>query len=162
MVFDLLLVRSPPPMEPPIQPPKTILIVDDSTTVRQQISIALNVAGLRCEEAEDGIAAWALLQSSASFDLAIIDIQMPRLDGLGLAQRIQASERHQNLPFFMCSSLSPEDVKKSRDVGARGWIVKPFAPKNLILAVCKVLELTPPSDRILLDKISTVHNDVNR
>jgi len=132
-----------------------VLIVDDSSTVRQQLRIALSVAGVNCKEAEDGIAAWALLQSSESFDLAIIDIQMPRLDGIGLAQRIRTSDRHQSLPFLMCSSLSPQDVKKSREVGARGWIVKPFAPKKLILAVCRLLELPPPSDRILLDKIST-------
>lgn len=80
---------------------------------------------------------------------------MPRLDGIGLAQRIRTADRHRDLPFFMCSSLSSEDVQKSREVGARGWIVKPFTPKKLILAVCKVLELPPPSDRILLDKIRT-------
>jgi two-component system chemotaxis response regulator CheY len=134
--------------------PTKVLIVDDSSTVRQQLRIALSVAGVTCHEAEDGIVAWAALQSSETFDLAIIDIQMPRLDGLGLAQRIRTSERHRSLPFFMCSSLSPEDVKKSRDIGARGWIVKPFAPKKLILAVCKVLNLPPPNERILLDKIS--------
>ena len=132
-----------------------VLIVDDSSTVRQQLRIALSVAGVMCHEAEDGIAAWARLQSSETFDLAIIDIRMPRLDVIGLAQRIRTSERHHSLPFLMCSSLSPQDVKKSREVGARGWIVKPFAPKKLILAVCQVLNLPPPNDRILLDKIST-------
>ena len=48
-----------------------------------------------------------------------------------------------------------EVERDEREVGARGWIVKPFAPKKLILAVCQVLNLPPPNDRILLDKIST-------
>ena len=125
-----------------------VLIVDDSSTVRQQLRIALSVAGVMCHEAEDGIAAWALLQSSETFDLAIIDIQMPRLDGIGLAQRIRTSERHPSLPFLMCSSLSPQDVKKSREVGARGWIAKPIATKTLILAVSQEHTLPPPTDPV--------------
>ena len=132
-----------------------ILIVDDSTTVRQQIKIALSVAGIRTEEAVDGLEGWSKLQSPGSFDLAIIDIQMPRLDGIGLAGRIRASERHQTMPFLMCSSMGPDEARTARSIGARGWIIKPFEPKRLILAVCKVLDLPPPADRMLLDKAST-------
>lgn len=136
----------------------SVLIVDDSKTVRQQIRIAMSVIGLKCIEAVDGIEAWSQLQLNPRIDLAIIDIQMPRLDGIELAERIRASERHQRLPFLMCSSMSPQDVDRSRKVGARGWIVKPFEPKRLILAVCKVLEIAAPDERMLLDKASTIES----
>ena len=136
----------------------SVLIVDDSKTVRQQIRIAMSVIGLKCIEAVDGIEAWSQLQLNPRIDLAIIDIQMPRLDGIELAERIRASERHQRLPFLMCSSMSPQDVDRSRKVGARGWIVKPFEPKRLILAVCKVLEIAAPDERMLLDKSSTIES----
>ena len=129
-----------------------VLIVDDSKTVRQQLRIAMSVIGLTCIEAVDGIEAWSQLQLNPKVDLAIIDIQMPRLNGLELAERIRASERHQRMPFLMCSSLSPQEVQRSREVGARGWIVKPFEPKRLIIAVCKVLDIPAPDSRMLLDK----------
>lgn len=141
-----------------VTPPNqlTVLIVDDSKTVRQQIRIAMSVIGLNCIEAVDGIEGWSQLQINPRIDLAIIDIQMPRLNGLDLAERIRASERHRRIPFLMCSSMSPQDVDRAREVGARGWIVKPFEPKRLILAVCKLLEIPAPNDRILLDKSSRV------
>ena len=136
----------------------SVLIVDDSKTVRQQIRIAMSVIGLKCIEAVDGIEAWSQLQLNPRIDLAIIDIQMPRLNGIELAERIRASERYQRLPFLMCSSMSPQDVDRSRKVGARGWIVKPFEPKRLILAVCKVLEIAAPDERMLLEKSSTIES----
>lgn len=136
----------------------TVLIVDDSKTVRQQIRIAMSVIGLNCIEAVDGIEGWSQLQINPRINLAIIDIQMPRLNGLDLAERIRASERYRRIPFLMCSSMSPQDVDRSRKVGARGWIVKPFEPKRLILAVCKVLEIPAPDDRILLDKSTTLES----
>ena len=136
----------------------TVLIVDDSKTVRQQIRIAMSVIGLNCIEAVDGIEGWSQLQINPRINLAIMDIQMPRLNGLDLAERIRASERYRRIPFLMCSSMSPQDVDRSRKVGARGWIVKPFEPKRLILAVCKVLEIPAPDDRILLDKSTTLES----
>ena len=136
----------------------TVLIVDDSKTVRQQIRIAMSVIGLNCIEAVDGIEGWSQLQINPRINLAIIDIQMPRLNGLDLAERIRASERYRRIPFLMCSSMSPQDVDRSRKVGARGWIVKPFEPKRLILAVCKVLEIAAPDERMLLDKSSTIES----
>ena len=136
----------------------TVLIVDDSKTVRQQIRIAMSVIGLNCIEAVDGIEGWSQLQINPRINLAIIDIQMPRLNGLDLAERIRASERYRRIPFLMCSSMSPQDVDRSRKVGARGWIVKPFEPKRLILAVCKVLEIAAPDERMLLEKSSTIES----
>lgn len=119
--------------------PKHILIVDDSSSMRQMVGFTLRGAGYDVTEAVDGEDALAKLGGLAA-DLIVTDLNMPRLDGLGLIRAVRASATGRFTPIVMLTTES-EDAKKQegRAAGATGWIVKPFKPEQLVAVAKKVL-----------------------
>ncbi len=115
-----------------------ILTVDDSRSMRALLRVALLERGYDVAEAEDGIEALEWLETNSA-DVIITDINMPRLDGFGLIEKVRASSRHVDRPILVLTTESSDEKKKrARDAGATGWIVKPFDPEKLAAAVRRV------------------------
>ena len=120
---------------------KRILIVDDSLVIREQVSKVLTEAGYQVVEAADGLMALEELRA-AHFDLMLCDVNMPRLDGLGLLERVKADAINEGLRILMLTAEGhPAEVARARAAGAKGWLVKPVRPDLLMMAVHK---LAPP------------------
>ena len=117
---------------------KRILAVDDSKTMRDMVGFTLRGAGYDVVEANDGQDALDKL-NGASVDLVITDVNMPRLDGIGLVKALRGNPAHRSTPILILTTES-EDAKKNegRAAGATGWIVKPFDPAQLVKVVQKV------------------------
>jgi two-component system, chemotaxis family, chemotaxis protein CheY len=117
---------------------KTILTVDDSTSVRQVVSFALRDAGYDTLEATDGRD--ALAKMSGNIGLVITDLNMPNMDGLQLIKHIRAGSTNKYVPIIVLTTESqPAKKQEAKSAGATGWIVKPFRPEQLIAVVQKVL-----------------------
>lgn len=113
-----------------------ILTVDDSSTIRRLLGAVLRGQGHDVAEAEDGMAALDWLAAHDRPDLLITDVNMPRLDGLGLAEAVRAMDRHHDLPIIILSTEHSDDKQmRARRAGVSGWIVKPFEPAKLLRAV---------------------------
>jgi two-component system, chemotaxis family, chemotaxis protein CheY len=117
----------------------TILAVDDSAAMRQLLSFTLKNAGYDVVEAVDG--ADALEKTAArDFDLVLTDQNMPRLDGIGLTQKLREHPKFKATPILILTTESSEQMKQAgRDAGATGWLVKPFDPAKLIEVIGKVI-----------------------
>ncbi len=117
----------------------TILTVDDSRSMRMLLRATLTGQGYVVSEAEDGQEALDWLESH-EVDLIITDINMPRLDGFGLIERLRGeNRRHVDRPILVLTTESSEEKKaRARNAGATGWIVKPFDPEKLVAAVRRV------------------------
>jgi two-component system chemotaxis response regulator CheY len=118
---------------------KTIMTVDDSPSMRMLLRVALGDLGYHVQEAEDGEHALEQL-SGGRPDLLITDINMPRLDGFGLIERLRAKPEYRDLPILVLTTESSDEKKqRARSAGATGWIVKPFHPEKLAAAIRRVL-----------------------
>jgi two-component system chemotaxis response regulator CheY len=118
---------------------KTILIVDDSVSIRQMVSHALKGAGYSVIDAPDGQAGLDKARQNA-LDLVITDQNMPRLDGIGLVKALRADAKHRRTPILILTTEASEDMKaKGKAAGATGWLVKPFEPTKLLQVVQKVI-----------------------
>jgi len=118
--------------------PKKVLIVDDSGTIRQQVCAVLSGAGFDVIEAGDGVAALEML-GHHQVALAIVDVNMPRLDGLGMLEQMRADPRLTSVPVLMLTTeVQQSMIARARAAGARGWMVKPVHNENLIQAVLKL------------------------
>lgn len=116
--------------------PRTILVADDDPHIRQLIVFALAKAGLNAIEAEDGEAALALVTAQAP-DLIILDINMPRMDGLELCRRLRATS---DLPILFLSSRDDEiDRVLGIELGADDYVTKPFSPREVVARVMAIL-----------------------
>src|SRR4051812_15846049 len=113
---------------------KTILIVDDSEAIRQQINQALSAAGHRTVEAADGVEGLALLRARQDFGLVLCDLNMPRMNGLEMLAEAK-KEGHVAPVLMLTTEAQPSLVQRARQVGAKGWIIKPFKPELLLMAV---------------------------
>jgi two-component system chemotaxis sensor kinase CheA len=101
-----------------------ILVVDDSITTRNLEKNILEVAGYRVTTAVDGVNGWDVLQEK-DFDLVVTDIEMPKMNGFDLTERIKQSEKFSELPVIIVSSLANEaDQQRGIEVGANAYIVK--------------------------------------
>jgi len=117
----------------------TIMTVDDSPSMRMLLRAALTDLGYTVLEAEDGVQALERLDGVEP-DLLITDINMPRLDGFGLIEKVREQDRHRNLPILVLTTESSDEKKqRARSAGATGWIVKPFHPDKLAAAIRRVL-----------------------
>lgn len=115
-----------------------ILVVDDSRTMRDMLRLALNDSGFNVTQASDGEEALQFLDGTR-YDLIITDINMPRLDGFGLIERVRQDERYRFTPIIVLTTESAAEKKdRARNAGASGWIVKPFEPSKLIDVVRRV------------------------
>jgi two-component system chemotaxis response regulator CheY len=117
---------------------KTILTVDDSRTIREMLMLALQNAGYRVLQAEDGIVGLEVLQGQQA-DVIITDINMPRLDGFGFIEHVRRDSTHRAVPILVLTTESDAEKKtRARNAGATGWIVKPFHPEKLVDAIRRV------------------------
>jgi len=118
---------------------KTVLVVDDSTSMRQMVSFTMKEAGFEVIEGTNGEDALAHIQGK-SVNLVITDLNMPVMDGMTLIRQLRAKAEFKFTPILMLTTES-QDAKKQegRAAGATGWIVKPFNPEQLLQVVAKVV-----------------------
>jgi two-component system, chemotaxis family, chemotaxis protein CheY len=118
---------------------KTIMTVDDSSSVRQVVSFTLKEAGYEVIEACDGLDALTKTKGK-SLNLIITDLNMPNLDGIELIKRIRAGSEHKFVPILMLTTESQDEKKmQGKSAGATGWIIKPFKPEQLLTVIKKVI-----------------------
>jgi len=117
---------------------KTILIVDDSASIRQVVGITLKGAGYEVIEACDGRDALSKL-TGQKVHLIVSDVNMPNLDGIGLVKEVKQNPQYKFTPIMMLTTETGDTMKMAgRDAGAKAWLVKPFQPAALLAAVAKL------------------------
>jgi two-component system OmpR family response regulator len=116
---------------------RTILIVDDDPHIRELLAFALAKAGMTTHEAGDGEAALAAVERHRP-DLVILDINMPRMDGLETCRRLKARS---DIPVLFLSSRDDEiDRVLGLELGADDYVVKPFSPREVVARVGAILK----------------------
>ena len=116
---------------------KTILIVDDSASMRQLVTFALKDAGYDVIAAVDGKDALGKLNGT-KVDMVVTDLNMPNMDGITLIKQLRSSPASKFTPVIMLTTESQESKKQEgRTAGASGWLVKPFTPDKLIEVIKK-------------------------
>lgn len=119
---------------------KKVLVVDDSPTVRQQVILALKQADIEVVEATDGADGVDKVKSDPSIGLVILDVNMPRMNGLEMLETVKADPKNANLVVIMLTSEGQQSlIERAKKAGAKGWIVKPFKPELLVAAVKKLM-----------------------
>jgi chemosensory pili system protein ChpA (sensor histidine kinase/response regulator) len=119
----------------------TVLIVDDSITVRSLLSITFEKSGYRVEEARDGKEAWEKMKSGLPCDIVFCDIEMPRMDGLELLSRMQKDSVLSELPIAMLTSRGADRHRQmAYSLGAKGYFTKPYLEEQLLDAASRMLK----------------------
>lgn len=125
-----------------------ILIVDDSIAMRMSMKEALSRNGFTVIEATDGANALEVLATEPEVALVLTDLNMPRLDGIGLLRRIRADRRYLALPVIMQTTETQASViTMARQAGATGWLIKPYGEDALLRAVQRLLRDRMPTKR---------------
>ncbi|HJW04305.1 MAG TPA: response regulator [Azospira sp.] len=118
---------------------KTILVVDDSASLRQVVSISLKGAGYDVIEAGDGKQALGKLDGQ-KIHLVISDVNMPNMDGITFVKEMKKLPAYKFTPVVMLTTESQEAKKaEGQAAGAKAWMVKPFAPAQMLNAVSKLI-----------------------
>ncbi len=121
---------------------KTILVAEDSASVRKFISLALKMKGFNVVTAVDGMEAIEKLPALENLDLLITDINMPNIDGISLVKNIRNDSTFKNVPIIILTSLSDDkDIKAGMDAGADSYLIKPFNTKKIQYEVAKYVEI---------------------
>lgn len=123
---------------------KKLLIVDDEEKIREVIKEYAEFGGYEADEAADGMSAIGMVKLN-DYDLIIMDIMMPKLDGFSAVKEIQ---KIKNIPVIMLSARGEEyDKLFGFELGIDDYVVKPFSPKELMARVNAVLSRVEPSDK---------------
>ncbi len=116
-----------------------ILLVDDSTSMREMVSFTLREAGHDVSEAEDGVEALEFAKKT-SVNLVITDVNMPNMDGITLTGELRTLDDYKFVPILILTTETGTAKKEQGKVaGATGWIEKPFDPDHLLATVNRVL-----------------------
>jgi len=122
---------------------KRILIAEDDDNIRNLLTSYLSVSGFETVSVAGGLAALKRLQST-SFDLAILDIMLPEVNGLDICERVR---EHHQMPVLLLTALGEEsDRIRGFEVGADDYLVKPFSPRELVARVKAILRRVVPVD----------------
>jgi len=118
---------------------KMILVVDDSASLRQVVSIALKGAGYDVIEACDGQDALSKLKGQ-KVNLVISDVNMPNMDGITFVKEMKKLPEFKFTPVIMLTTEGQESKKQEgQAAGAKAWVVKPFQPAQMLAAVGKLV-----------------------
>jgi two-component system chemotaxis response regulator CheY len=117
-----------------------VLIVDDSATVRLEVSSFFENAGVPIETANDGKDGLRKLQSDQDIGVIIADVNMPNMDGLTMAEKIRHELHNQEVKIIMLTTVSDKEMKqRAKAAGVMGWIVKPFRGENVLGSIKRLL-----------------------
>ncbi len=149
-LFDIAAGRLRPSISSvPVQPVEdeqpanepTVLIVDDSITVRELLSLTFSKVGYRVEQARDGQDAWEKLRAGLPCNLIFCDIEMPRMDGLELLSRLQKDEFLSQIPVAMLTSRGADRHRQTASqLGAKGYFTKPYLEEELLSGSQRMLK----------------------
>lgn len=118
---------------------KTVMVVDDSRAVRESLKYFLNEEGYSVLEGQDGQEGLDLLKDNKA-DLIMTDVNMPVMDGLTMISKVRETDKHKFTPILVLTTESQQSVMdKGREIGATGWIVKPFDNEKVSKVLKKVL-----------------------
>ncbi len=118
---------------------KSILIVDDSASIRQVVGMTLKGAGYDVLEACDGQDALAKLDNR-KIHLVISDVNMPNMDGIAFVKALKAQPANKFTPVIMLTTEAGADKQQAaRLAGAKAWVIKPFQPAQMLDAVSKLV-----------------------
>ncbi|WPC75047.1 response regulator [Vibrio porteresiae] len=117
---------------------KTVLVVDDSPSVRQVVSMVLKASGHKVTEAGNGIEGLEKLQGN-KFNLIVCDVNMPEMDGLTFVEHARQLESCKFTPILMLTTETKDEMReRAKAMGVRAWLVKPFQPQVLLSAIAKL------------------------
>lgn len=120
--------------------PAKVLVVDDSRTIRQQVGNALTEAGYHVVEAENGAEGLAAVGSQRDIALVICDINMPKMNGLEMLAAVKNDASNAALPVVMLTTEGKTElIQQAKRSGAKGWLVKPFKPDQLVAVVRRIV-----------------------
>ena len=124
----------------PEQKVPLVLIVDDSITVRELLSISLSKAGYRVEQARDGQEGWDKISAGLPVDIVFCDVEMPRMNGLELLSRLQKEEDLAQIPVALLTSRGADRHRKvAAELGASGYFTKPYTEKVILDSTKRML-----------------------
>ncbi|NQZ33163.1 MAG: phosphate regulon transcriptional regulator PhoB [Oceanospirillaceae bacterium] len=141
---------------------KKILIVDDESSIRQMIAVALEMAGFHCLEADNAHLAHQIIIDQQP-DMVLLDWMMPKMSGIELARRLRSDALTADIPIIMLTARDDEDHKvHGLEAGIDDYITKPFSPRELVARLKSVLRRVTPKgvdqivevDQLILDPIS--------
>ena len=119
---------------------KTILIVDDSKTVRNLVAFIMKKEGFKVITAEDGLDGLEKLYSAEKIDLIISDINMPRMDGFTFIKSVREQDAYRDMPIVVLSTEGQEkDIQAGLSIGANMYMVKPAQPEKMLKNVKMLL-----------------------
>jgi len=118
---------------------KTVLVVDDSETIRHQVKSALSGAGFAVLEAIDGFEALDRIDNHPEISLVILDVNMPRMGGLEMLEAMRGRPKVAKVPVLILTTEAQESlIARAKNAGAKGWVVKPVNTELLVGAVKKI------------------------
>jgi two-component system chemotaxis response regulator CheY len=118
---------------------KTIMIVDDSASIRKVVRLTLESKGFDVIDAIDGVEALKKL-NGVKVHLLITDVNMPNMDGITLVKEVKKLPAYKFTPMMMLTTEAGDEKKmQGRTAGAKAWLVKPFQPQILLSAVSKLI-----------------------
>ena len=118
---------------------KTILVVDDSNSIRESVSFFLEQSGFNVKKAIDGKDALKYL-SGEKLDMIITDLHMPNMNGIELISNVRKLENYSRLPILLLTTETLKERKlEAKKAGATGWLNKPFDKDNLMKVIKKLI-----------------------
>jgi two-component system, chemotaxis family, chemotaxis protein CheY len=118
---------------------KKVLVVDDSETVRQQLGDALGQAGLEVVEASDGIEGLERVAEHPDLAILVLDVNMPRLNGLDMLDRLKEDPKTASLPVLILTTEAQSSfVARAKKSGAKAWLIKPVKMEMFVDVVRKL------------------------
>ncbi|MBD3843854.1 MAG: response regulator [Campylobacterales bacterium] len=118
---------------------KTVLIVDDASMIRNLASKTAMEAGYNVLTASDGTEGIEVLEAN-HVDLVFSDVNMPKMGGLEMVEKIKSKEQYKFLPIVMLTTEQKEELKQQgKALGVKAWLVKPFNKNKFLLALEKLL-----------------------
>ncbi|MCF8192474.1 MAG: response regulator [Burkholderiales bacterium] len=118
---------------------KTILVVDDSRSIREMVASFLTSAGYEVLTADSGASASQLLDGR-KINLVVCDVEMPEMDGIEFVSRMKQLAAYRITPVIMLTTMWTDERKlQGRNAGAKAWFVKPFDPDKMLAAVTRFI-----------------------
>jgi two-component system chemotaxis response regulator CheY len=118
---------------------KKVLVVDDSETIRLEVSRTLGQAGFSVLEARDGAEGLATAIKNPDLALLVLDVNMPVMNGLEMLERLRQNPTTADIPVLLMTTEAEDRlIERAKKAGAKGWFIKPVKPEMLLMATNKL------------------------